>query len=66
MGNYEPGRAFAEEKDRRDALASLRDHFYTKENQIYMDGNSLGLCSKDAEAAVLRALEDWKTHGISI
>lgn len=66
MRNFEPGRAFAEEKDRLDSLASLREHFYTKENQIYMDGNSLGLCSKDAEKAVLRALSDWKEYGINL
>ena len=66
MRDYQPGRAFAEAQDCQDKLAHLREHFYTKENQIYMDGNSLGLCSKDAEAAVLRALEDWKTHGIGI
>ena len=66
MREYQTGRAFAEQQDRLDSLAPLRDHFYTKEHQIYMDGNSLGLCSKDAEAAVLRALEDWKTHGIGI
>ena len=66
MGTYENSRAFAEHKDSLDPIAPLRDHFYTKENQIYMDGNSLGLCSKDAEKAVLRALEDWKTYGINI
>ena len=66
MHKFESGRTFAEEKDRLDELASLREHFYTKEKQIYMDGNSLGLCSKDAEHAVLRALNDWKTHGINI
>lgn len=66
MGTYENGRAFAQHKDTLDPIAHLRDHFYTKENQIYMDGNSLGLCSKDAEKAVLRALEDWKTYGINI
>ena len=66
MGTYKTGRAFAQHKDSLDPIAHLRDHFYTKENQIYMDGNSLGLCSKDAEKAVLRALEDWKTYGINI
>ena len=66
MGTYENGRAFAQRKDTLDPIAHLRDHFYTKENQIYMDGNSLGLCSKDAEQAVLRALDDWKTYGINI
>ena len=66
MGEFCPGRAFAEKKDGEDKLSALRDHFYTKEGQIYMDGNSLGLCSRDAENAVLRALDDWKTHGIGI
>lgn len=66
MRKFESSRAFAEEKDRLDPLAPLREHFYTRENQIYMDGNSLGLCSRDAEQAVLRALDDWKTHGINI
>ncbi len=52
--------------DRADALAPLRERFYTVPGRIYMDGNSLGLCSVDAEKAVLRAVEDWKTHGIGI
>ena len=57
---------FARSLDRDDALASLREHFYTQPGQIYMDGNSLGLCSKEAEQAVLRTLADWKQHGIGI
>ena len=60
------GRDFALELDAADELASKREFFYVREGQIYMDGNSLGLCSKGAERAVLRALEDWKTHGIGI
>ena len=66
MAVYESGRAFAEAQDRLDTLAHLRERFYTKENQIYMDGNSLGLCSKDAEKAILRALDDWKNYGINL
>ena len=66
MAVYESGRAFAEAQDRIDPLAHLRERFYTKENQIYMDGNSLGLCSKDAEKAILRALDDWKNYGINL
>ncbi len=57
---------YARSLDQADALAHLRQRFYTKPGQIYMDGNSLGLCSIDAEQAVLRALEDWKTHGIGL
>lgn len=66
MAVYESGRAFAEAQDRIDPLAHLRERFYTKDNQIYMDGNSLGLCSKDAEKAILRALDDWKNYGINL
>ena len=52
--------------DRQDPLAHVRERFYVKEGQIYMDGNSLGLCSKDAEEAVLRVLSDWKEYGIGV
>ncbi len=57
---------YAKALDQADVLASIRSRFYTQPGQIYMDGNSLGLCSKDAEAAILRALQDWKQHGIGI
>lgn len=66
MAEYETGRDFALRLDAEDALASRRELFYIKPGQIYMDGNSLGLCSKPAEQAVLRALEDWKKYGIGI
>lgn len=66
MKEMRPGREFALELDAQDALASRRELFYIREGQIYMDGNSLGLCSKPAERAVLRALEDWKKYGIGI
>ncbi len=64
MRKYERGQEFAEEKDRTDPLKSLRSHFHVKENELYMDGNSLGLCSIDAEQAVSRAMSDWKKYGI--
>ncbi len=66
MRQYENGKDFALSKDNNDKLSHLRDLFYTKEGQIYMDGNSLGLCSKPAEAAVMRAVSDWKEYGINI
>lgn len=66
MRNYDVTMEFAISKDKNDKLANLRDYFYTKEGQIYMDGNSLGLCSKTAEAAVTRAINDWKEQGINI
>jgi kynureninase len=57
-------RAEAEARDSEAPLRSFRERFYTQPGQIYMDGNSLGLLSRDAEASVLQALEQWKTLGI--
>ena len=51
--------------DAADALAPLRERFYLPAGApIYLDGNSLGLLSRDAEASVLRALDEWKTLAI--
>ena len=49
MYKFEAPCEFAEKMDREDKLAAFRDRFYLREGIIYMDGNSLGLCSKDAE-----------------
>ncbi len=46
------------------SLAAFRDRFYCAPECLYFDGNSLGLLSKDAEASVLRVLEEWKTLAI--
>ena len=66
MDKFMPGKDFALRLDEDDPLAGLRERYYTRPGQIYMDGNSLGLCSRDAERAVLRAMDDWKTLGINI
>ena len=50
--------------DTADSLARFRQRFYVPTDTIYLDGNSLGLLSRDAEAATLAALNDWKTLGI--
>ena len=44
----------------------LKEQFYLMPDVIYMDGNSLGLCSKPAEARILEALAVWKSAGIDI
>lgn len=62
--HFQPGRAFAEGLDAADPIRRIRERFYVREDEIYLDGNSLGLCCKDAEAAVLHMLEVWKSHGI--
>ncbi|HEX5504340.1 MAG TPA: kynureninase [Thermomicrobiales bacterium] len=55
---------YAAELDRADALAPFRARFYLRPDTLYFDGNSLGLLSRDAEAAVLRVLGEWKGLGI--
>lgn len=50
--------------DAADPLAGFRERFYLLPDTVYLDGNSLGLLSKDAEAEVLRALGEWRHLGI--
>jgi kynureninase len=61
---FRPGREQALLLDEQDSLRLYRDRFYVQPNRIYLDGNSLGLASRDAEAALLDALESWKRYGI--
>jgi kynureninase len=63
-GHFEDARIEAAARDARDPLAAFRSRFYCRPGVIYLDGNSLGLASRDAEAAVLAALEDWKRYEI--
>ena len=56
----------AQQLDQEDPLAKIRDHFYIQPGQIYMDGNSLGLASKEAETALLKMMNIWKTQGINM
>lgn len=66
MQKFESTREFAEKMDQEDMLAKYKERFHTKEGQIYMDGNSLGVSSKDAEESLLNMLEIWKEHGINV
>ena len=50
--------------DAADPLASFRERFYVPPGTVYLDGNSLGLLSHDAEAAVLAAMEAWRSQAI--
>lgn len=50
--------------DRADPLVRFRLRFTLPPGVIYLDGNSLGPISLDAEAALQSALESWKTHRI--
>jgi len=55
---------FAVKMDQNDPLAAFREHFYIPDRTIYMDGNSLGLLSKEAEYSVRRLLNEWRDLGI--
>ncbi|MGI8975148.1 MAG: kynureninase [Thermomicrobiales bacterium] len=57
--------AHAHSLDAADPLARFRGRFYIPPGTIYLDGNSLGLLSHDAESAVQRALASWKEQGIN-
>ncbi len=58
-------REVAQQLDSRDTLREYADHFYKLKNTIYMDGNSLGLLSRESEESVQRLLEEWKQLGIN-
>ncbi len=58
------GEEFALKMDAKDPLVGFKERFYHLEDSIYMDGNSLGLMSKDAEKTLLRLIEEWKVLGI--
>jgi kynureninase len=50
--------------DRTNELSRFRSRFYIPDDTIYMDGNSLGLLSRDAERSLHRVIDEWKTLGI--
>ena len=50
--------------DAEDELSKYRERFYIPEKTVYLDGNSLGLLSRDAEEALLRAKDEWKDLAI--
>jgi kynureninase len=50
--------------DKEDPLKASRRRFFIRPGTIYLDGNSLGLLSRDAEAALKKALRSWKTLAI--
>jgi kynureninase len=62
---YQLGEDFALKMDAEDPLAVFKGRFYHIPGSIYMDGNSLGLMSKDAEETLLRVANEWKTLGIA-
>ncbi|TAA70555.1 kynureninase [Planococcus salinarum] len=56
--------ATARDLDEQDVLKDFKEEFYMEDGQIYMDGNSLGLMSKRAEAKMLSLVDSWRSYGI--
>lgn len=57
---------YALQLDQADPLKGYRERFYINPGEIYMDGNSLGLSSIDAEDALLNLFNVWRKEGIQI
>lgn len=49
--------------DERDPLAEFAERFHTADG-LYLDGNSLGPLSTDAERTLKRVIEEWREEGI--
>src|SRR5699024_6923310 len=64
--SFNTTKEFDKALDTADVLHYLHNRFYIQPNEIYMDGNSLDLASKDAEEALLNILEILKKEGIKI
>lgn len=62
--SYSPDFNYALECDLNDPLAKFRQRFYIPPDTVYLDGNSLGLLSVDAENTLLNVLNEWKNFGI--
>jgi kynureninase len=64
-GDYHIGALqYARALDAQDPLAAFTERFFSLSDTIYMDGNSLGLMSRDAEKSLQRIAEEWKQLGI--
>jgi len=63
--HHKTDKDYAHKLDSQDSISHIRDRFYKNPNEIYMDGNSLGLLSKDAEESISRIVDEWKQLGIN-
>lgn len=63
---FKDGLEYAKSLDKQDKLSHLRQRFYVNDDEIYMDGNSLGLSSRDAEDALNKMFQVWREEAIRI
>jgi kynureninase len=66
--NFENSLTFAQDLDKQDSLAYLREEFHLLKKDgkpaIYLCGNSLGLQPKRVSAAIEQELKDWAELGV--
>lgn len=55
---------YAKELDHSNEMVKYKEKFYQNNERIYLVGNSLGLLSKSAEKGIMKALNEWKEHGV--
>lgn len=68
-GEYEDSLDFAKQLDSQDSLAGFREHFLFPDwrngrSPVYLCGNSLGLQSREARAAVEEELKSWAHYAV--
>ncbi len=54
----------AKRRDDDDPLSHVRNRFVVPDGELYMDGNSLGVFSADAEDTLSDAIAEWRELGI--
>ena len=62
---FDPSEEHARHLDKLDDLSAFKEEFYTGDERIYLDGNSLGLLSRRAELSLLETMSAWKDYGIA-
>lgn len=63
--NFSADKNFARQMDQNDPLSNYRNHFFIPDGSLYMDGNSLGLLSKESEYSLKRVFNEWRDLAIN-
>lgn len=66
---YQNNLAYAQEQDKQDPLAYLREEFHIPKDKegndwLYFTGNSLGLQPKNTQKYIQQELDDWANYGV--
>mgnify|MGYP000502649641 FL=1 len=66
---YQNSLDYAQQQDKQDELAHLRDQFHIPKDKngndwLYFTGNSLGLQPKNTQKYIQQELDDWASYGV--